>query len=202
MNDDIYSVRSVGSMQRRAPSSDSAAASDCHCTLLTRIEASHVEYRGQRHVAHRRSHFSSRHAGLHHLGYRTSLLFAQNYHLISKQAFPRNGGEKNYLEHLFPTPPRLITSIYAAHAVLLAYARRQRPRFRRILPRLFRTHPFRELRPHCSPPVRIGARAFSDVCRPTARTAHPPGACACRTHLAALKLLILLFVIGTPAWPP
>jgi amino acid transporter len=35
---------------------------------------------------------------------------------------PRNGGEKNYLEYLFPTPRRLITSIYAANAVLLAYA--------------------------------------------------------------------------------
>ncbi|EAU84978.2 high affinity methionine permease [Coprinopsis cinerea okayama7 len=37
-------------------------------------------------------------------------------------ALPHNGGEKNYLEFLFPRPRRLITSIYAANAVLLAYA--------------------------------------------------------------------------------
>ncbi|KAF9446973.1 high affinity methionine permease [Macrolepiota fuliginosa MF-IS2] len=36
--------------------------------------------------------------------------------------FPRNGGEKNYLEYLFPHPRRLITSVYAAYASLLAWA--------------------------------------------------------------------------------
>ncbi|PPQ78960.1 hypothetical protein CVT25_002289 [Psilocybe cyanescens] len=43
-------------------------------------------------------------------------------YIIWGTALPRNGGEKNYLEHLFPKPKRLITSIYAANAVLLAYA--------------------------------------------------------------------------------
>ncbi|KAF9483230.1 amino acid transporter [Pholiota conissans] len=43
-------------------------------------------------------------------------------YIIWGTAFPRSGGEKNYLERLFPTPRRLITSIYAANAVLLAYA--------------------------------------------------------------------------------
>ncbi|KAF8193407.1 high affinity methionine permease [Pholiota molesta] len=43
-------------------------------------------------------------------------------YIIWGTALPRNGGEKNYLEYLFPTPRRLITSIYAANAVLLAYA--------------------------------------------------------------------------------
>ena len=35
------------------------------------------------------------------------------------QALPHNGGEKNYLEYLFPRPRRLISSVYAANAVLL-----------------------------------------------------------------------------------
>ena len=35
------------------------------------------------------------------------------------QALPYNGGEKNYLEWLFPRPKGLVTSIYAANAVLL-----------------------------------------------------------------------------------
>ncbi|KAJ3506123.1 hypothetical protein NLJ89_g7043 [Agrocybe chaxingu] len=43
-------------------------------------------------------------------------------YIIWGTALPHNGGEKNYLEHLFPKPRRLITSIYAANAVLLAYA--------------------------------------------------------------------------------
>ncbi|KAH9481926.1 High-affinity methionine permease [Psilocybe cubensis] len=43
-------------------------------------------------------------------------------YIIWGTALPQNGGEKNYLEHLFPKPRRLITSIYAANAVLLAYA--------------------------------------------------------------------------------
>ncbi|KAJ3504326.1 hypothetical protein NLJ89_g7993 [Agrocybe chaxingu] len=43
-------------------------------------------------------------------------------YIIWGTALPHNGGEKNYLEHLFPRPRRLITSIYAANAVLLAYA--------------------------------------------------------------------------------
>jgi amino acid transporter len=38
------------------------------------------------------------------------------------QAFPRNGGEKNYLEHLFPRPRFLSTSVYAAFGTLLAYS--------------------------------------------------------------------------------
>lgn len=38
---------------------------------------------------------------------------------VVAQALPHNGGEKNYLEHLFPRPKRLITSLYAANAVLL-----------------------------------------------------------------------------------
>ena len=39
--------------------------------------------------------------------------------LIYVKALPRNGGEKNYLEHLFPYPRRLATSVYASVAVLL-----------------------------------------------------------------------------------
>ncbi|RDB26393.1 High-affinity methionine permease [Hypsizygus marmoreus] len=36
-------------------------------------------------------------------------------------AFPKNGGEKNYLEYLFRKPKFLITSMYAANGVLLAW---------------------------------------------------------------------------------
>ncbi|TFK21258.1 high affinity methionine permease [Coprinopsis marcescibilis] len=43
-------------------------------------------------------------------------------YIIWGTALPHNGGEKNYLEYLFPKPRRLITSLYAANAVLLAYA--------------------------------------------------------------------------------
>ncbi|KAF4613515.1 hypothetical protein D9613_008166 [Agrocybe pediades] len=42
-------------------------------------------------------------------------------YIIWGTALPHNGGEKNYLEHLFPRPKRLITCLYAANAVLLAY---------------------------------------------------------------------------------
>ncbi|TFK34251.1 high affinity methionine permease [Crucibulum laeve] len=43
-------------------------------------------------------------------------------YIIWGTALPHNGGEKNYLEFLFPRPKRLITSMYAANAVLMAYA--------------------------------------------------------------------------------
>ncbi|KAG6840356.1 hypothetical protein C0991_007213 [Blastosporella zonata] len=36
-------------------------------------------------------------------------------------AFPKNGGEKNYLEYLFRKPKYLITSMYASNGVLLAW---------------------------------------------------------------------------------
>ncbi|KIM37286.1 hypothetical protein M413DRAFT_77300 [Hebeloma cylindrosporum] len=42
-------------------------------------------------------------------------------YIIWGSALPYNGGEKNYLEYLFRRPKQLITSIYAANAVLLAY---------------------------------------------------------------------------------
>ncbi|KIK58841.1 hypothetical protein GYMLUDRAFT_45139 [Collybiopsis luxurians FD-317 M1] len=37
-------------------------------------------------------------------------------------ALPKNGGEKNYLEYLFRKPRFLVTSVFAADAVLLAWA--------------------------------------------------------------------------------
>ncbi|KAF9005181.1 amino acid/polyamine transporter I [Cyathus striatus] len=43
-------------------------------------------------------------------------------YIVWGTALPHNGGEKNYLEHLFPHPKRLITAMYAANAVLMAYA--------------------------------------------------------------------------------
>ncbi|KAF5327498.1 hypothetical protein D9619_005093 [Psilocybe cf. subviscida] len=49
-------------------------------------------------------------------------LCGMQVYIIWGTALPHNGGEKNYLEHLFPKPPRLISSIYAGNAVLLAYA--------------------------------------------------------------------------------
>ncbi|KAF5327350.1 hypothetical protein D9619_005092 [Psilocybe cf. subviscida] len=48
-------------------------------------------------------------------------LCGMQVYIIWGTALPHNGGEKNYLEHLFPRPPRLISSIYAGNAVLLAY---------------------------------------------------------------------------------
>ncbi|TFK71674.1 high affinity methionine permease [Pluteus cervinus] len=43
-------------------------------------------------------------------------------YIIWGTALPRNGGEKNYLEYLFRRPKYLITSVYAANSVLLAWA--------------------------------------------------------------------------------
>ncbi|KAF8885470.1 amino acid/polyamine transporter I [Infundibulicybe gibba] len=43
-------------------------------------------------------------------------------YIIWGTALPKNGGEKNYLEYLFRKPKFLITSVYAANGVLLAWA--------------------------------------------------------------------------------
>ncbi|KAF8961844.1 hypothetical protein BDZ97DRAFT_1827402 [Flammula alnicola] len=43
-------------------------------------------------------------------------------YIIWGTALPHTGREESYLEHLFPSPKRLITSIYAANAVLLGTA--------------------------------------------------------------------------------
>lgn len=43
-------------------------------------------------------------------------------YIIWGSALPRNGGEKNYLEYLFRKPKFLITSVFAANGVLLAWA--------------------------------------------------------------------------------
>ena len=37
-------------------------------------------------------------------------------------ALPRNGGEKNYLEHVYRHPRFLATGVYAGYAVLLGWA--------------------------------------------------------------------------------
>jgi amino acid transporter len=42
------------------------------------------------------------------------------------QALPHNGGEKNYLEYLFPRPKQLVTSLFAANAILIGKLRLQR----------------------------------------------------------------------------
>ena len=41
------------------------------------------------------------------------------FKLLRFQALPHNGGEKNYLEYLFPKPKHLITSLFAANSVLI-----------------------------------------------------------------------------------
>jgi len=61
----------------------------------------------------------SGHAGVHHLGYSKCCAIMLMPALIYVQALPRNGGEKNYLEYLFPYPRRLATSVYASVAILL-----------------------------------------------------------------------------------
>jgi len=61
-------------------------------------------------------------ASIYYLGKRkTSPIQNHNpsVHLFFIQALPHNGGEKNYLEHLFRRPKQLVTSIYASNAVLL-----------------------------------------------------------------------------------
>ncbi|KAG6915813.1 hypothetical protein DXG01_009687 [Tephrocybe rancida] len=43
-------------------------------------------------------------------------------YIVWGTALPKNGGEKNYLEYLFRKPKYLITSVFAANGVLLAWA--------------------------------------------------------------------------------
>ncbi|TFK24801.1 high affinity methionine permease [Coprinopsis marcescibilis] len=43
-------------------------------------------------------------------------------YIVWGTAVPKNGGEKNYLEYLFRKPKFLITSVFAANGVLLAWA--------------------------------------------------------------------------------
>ncbi|KAF8193443.1 high affinity methionine permease [Pholiota molesta] len=43
-------------------------------------------------------------------------------YIVWGSAVPKNGGEKNYLEYLFRKPKFLITSVFAANGVLLAWA--------------------------------------------------------------------------------
>ncbi|KIM37300.1 hypothetical protein M413DRAFT_448598 [Hebeloma cylindrosporum] len=43
-------------------------------------------------------------------------------YIIWGSAVPKNGGEKNYLEYLFRKPKFLVTSVFAANGVLLAWA--------------------------------------------------------------------------------
>ncbi|KAF8987989.1 high affinity methionine permease [Cyathus striatus] len=43
-------------------------------------------------------------------------------YIIWGTALPKNGGEKNYLEYIFRRPRYLITSVFAANGVLLAWA--------------------------------------------------------------------------------
>ncbi|TEB15507.1 high affinity methionine permease [Coprinellus micaceus] len=43
-------------------------------------------------------------------------------YIVWGTAVPKNGGEKNYLEYLFRRPKFLITSVFAANGVLLAWA--------------------------------------------------------------------------------
>ena len=112
-----------------------------------------------------------------------------------KQAFPRNGGEKNYLEHLFPTPPRLITSIYAAHAVLLAYAAGNALVFAEYSLASFGCPPSDNSASLLSP-VRVGA-ALALTFVVLLHGLHIPWGLRLQNALGGLKLLILLFVIGT-----
>ncbi|KAF5327351.1 hypothetical protein D9619_005091 [Psilocybe cf. subviscida] len=49
-------------------------------------------------------------------------LCGMQVYIIWGTELPHNGGEKIYLDHLFPKPPRFTRSIYAGNAMLLAYA--------------------------------------------------------------------------------
>ncbi|KJA25140.1 hypothetical protein HYPSUDRAFT_439860 [Hypholoma sublateritium FD-334 SS-4] len=116
-------------------------------------------------------------------------------YIIWGTAFPRNGGEKNYLEHLFPTPRRLITSIYAAHAVLLAYAAGNALVFAEYSLASFGYTPSVNSAALLSP-VRIGA-ALCLTFVVLLHGLHIPWGLRLQNALGGLKLLILLFVIGT-----
>lgn len=49
-------------------------------------------------------------------------LAGMQVYIVWGTAFPQNGGEKNYLEYLFPYPRLLVTCMYAANVALSAWA--------------------------------------------------------------------------------
>ncbi|KAF8071513.1 high affinity methionine permease [Lyophyllum atratum] len=104
-------------------------------------------------------------------------------------AFPRNGGEKNYLEYLFRKPKYLITSVYAANGVLLAWTAGNSLVFGEYILKALNQEPSRwGLRF-----VALGCITFAMLIHGTALN----WGLRLQNFLGIFKLLVLLVVVGT-----
>ncbi|PPR02166.1 hypothetical protein CVT24_011354, partial [Panaeolus cyanescens] len=117
-------------------------------------------------------------------------------YIVWGTALPHNGGEKNYLEHLIPRPRQLITSIYAANAVLLGYAAGNSLVFAEYL--LASVDPSA---PHSSTTsVFSPVRVVAFLCLTAAALLHGlhiPSGLKLQNGLGALKIIVLIIMVGT-----
>ncbi|KAF8661271.1 hypothetical protein AX16_001372 [Volvariella volvacea WC 439] len=110
-------------------------------------------------------------------------------YIIWGTALPRNGGEKNYLEYLFRKPKYLITSMYAANGVLLAWAAGNSLVFGEYI-----------LRAANRTPTPWTLRAVGFACLTFALLLHGTAlkwGLRLQNFLGTIKVLVLLFVIIT-----
>ncbi|KAG6915949.1 hypothetical protein DXG01_009171 [Tephrocybe rancida] len=104
-------------------------------------------------------------------------------------AFPRNGGEKNYLEYLFRKPRYLITSMYASNGVLLAWTAGNSLVFGEYM-----------LKAVNMEPTRWGLRFVALACITFAMLLHGTAlnwGLRLQNFLGIFKLLVLFIVVGT-----
>ncbi|KAG6817244.1 hypothetical protein H0H87_011301 [Tephrocybe sp. NHM501043] len=104
-------------------------------------------------------------------------------------AFPWNGGEKNYLEYLFPKPSYLITSMYASNGVLLAWTAGNSLVFGEYMLKALNLEP-----------TRWGLRFVALACITFAMLLHGTAlnwGLRLQNFLGIFKLLVLFIVVGT-----
>ncbi|EAU85121.2 high affinity methionine permease [Coprinopsis cinerea okayama7 len=110
-------------------------------------------------------------------------------YIVWGSAIPRNGGEKNYLEYLFRKPKYLITSMFAANGVLLAWAAGNSLVFGEYI-----------LRAANADPTRWKLRAVGFACLTFAFLIHGTAlkwGLRLQNFLGIFKVLVLIFVIIT-----
>lgn len=110
-------------------------------------------------------------------------------YIVWGTAVPKNGGEKNYLEYLFRKPRYLITSVFAANGVLLAWAAGNSLVFGEYI-----------LRAANVEPKRWTLRLVGFACITFALLVHGTAVkwgLRLQNVLGVLKLIVLLFIIVT-----
>ncbi|KAJ3537276.1 hypothetical protein NMY22_g5657 [Coprinellus aureogranulatus] len=110
-------------------------------------------------------------------------------YIIWGTALPHNGGEKNYLEYLFPRPRRLITSVYAANAVLLAYAAGNSL--------VFAEYTLEAVAPDVATPPTRPVALFCLTFAALLHGLHVAAGLRLQNALGMLKIVILLIVVGS-----